>query len=198
MEICSKYTDHELISLMKAGKEAAFTEIYNRHWEKMANYAIRLTKSEDEGADIVQEIFVSLWNRSADLEIRGTVIAYLIKATRNLSLRYIEKNIHKHNFLERLSVNYATCGSEIVDRIIVKELQSNVDHAVAKLPSKMQEIYLLSRQEQLSYREISQKLGIAEGTVKKQISNALKIISSNITSGVTGLSYAILMHLLRH
>lgn len=195
MAILCKCTDEELILRMKSGEQTAFTEIYNRHWEKMASYAIRLTRSEDEAADIVQEIFVSLWNRSAELEIKGTLISYLIKATRNLSLRYIQKNIVKHDFLLRLSAHHKISITDIVEEIIVKELQLKVDDAVTRLPSKMQQIYLLSRNEQLSYREIAELLGIAEGTVKKQISNALKLISASISPGIT---YLIIMHLLHH
>ncbi len=191
------HTDLELADLLKSGDQAAFTEIYNRYWEKMASYAIRLTKSEEEAADIVQEIFVSLWKRKANVEVKGTLAAYLIKSTRNLSLKYIEKNISKHNFLEKLSIHANPLRSEIEDHISVKELQKQVDGAVAKLPSKMQQIYLLSRDEQLSHKEISQKLGIAEGTVKKQINNALKIISDAIKPNLSGALGIILMHILK-
>jgi len=190
-----KLSDIELTALLKEGDEAAFTEIYNRYWEKMASYAIRLTKSSDEGADIIQEMFVSLWNRRESLEVRGTLISYLIKGTRNLSLKYIEKNLTKHRFLERLSVVSQDFSSEIEENLSAKELQQYVDGAVAKLPGKMKEIYLLSRDEQLTHREISQRLGIAEGTVKKQISNALKIISTHIKPNLSGAIYVILMHI---
>jgi len=192
-----KLSDIELTALLKEGDDAAFTEIYNRYWEKMASYAIRLTKSSDEGADIIQEMFVSLWNRRESLEVRGTLISYLIKGTRNLSLKYIEKNLTKHRFLERLSVVPQDLSSEIEENLSAKELQQYVDGAVAKLPGKMKEIYLLSRDEQLSHREISQRLGIAEGTVKKQISNALKIISTHIKPNLSGAIYVILMHILK-
>jgi len=192
-----KLSDIELTALLKEGDDAAFTEIYNRYWEKMASYAIRLTKSSDEGADIIQEMFVSLWNRRESLEVRGTLISYLIKGTRNLSLKYIEKNLTKHRFLERLSVVSQDLSSEIEENLSAKELQQYVDGAVAKLPGKMKEIYLLSRDEQLSHREISQRLGIAEGTVKKQISNALKIISTHIKPNLSGAIYVILMHILK-
>jgi len=192
-----KLSDIELTALLKEGDDAAFTEIYNRYWEKMASYAIRLTKSSDEGADIIQEMFVSLWNRRESLEVKGTLISYLIKGTRNLSLKYIEKNLTKHRFLERLSVVSQDLSSEIEENLSAKELQQYVDGAVAKLPGKMKEIYLLSRDEQLSHREISQRLGIAEGTVKKQISNALKIISTHIKPNLSGAIYVILMHILK-
>ncbi|WP_316834598.1 sigma-70 family RNA polymerase sigma factor [Pedobacter nutrimenti] len=129
------------------------------------------------------------------MEVRGALISYLIKGTRNLSLKYIEKNLTKHRFLERLSVVSQDLSSEIEENLSAKELQQYVDGAVAKLPGKMKEIYLLSRDEQLTHREISQRLGIAEGTVKKQISNALKIISTHIKPNLSGAIYVILMHI---
>lgn len=173
-------TDDELIPLLNKGDEAAFTEMYDRYWEKMASYAFRLTRSEEEAADIVQEIFVSLWNRREMLEVKGTLVSYLIKSTRNLSLRYIERNITKHDFLERLSATMQHALAEFDDPISLKQLQEHIDGRVEKLPSKMREIYILSREEQLSHREIAQKLGIAETTVKKQINNALKILSNSM------------------
>lgn len=180
MSAYQDFSDYELISLLKKGDEVAFSEIYSRYWEKMASYAIRLTKSEDEGADIVQEIFVSLWKRRDVVEIKGTVGAYLIKSTRNLSLKYIEKNITKHHFLDHLSEQTRALFSDVEEDLSFAELQEHVDQVISGLPSKMRRIYLLSRDEQLSHREIAQQLGIAEGTVKKQISNALKIISTAI------------------
>lgn len=194
---CSKFSDEKLIDLLKQDSEAAFTEIYNRYWEKMATYAIRLTKSEEDGVDIVQEMFVSIWNRRSALEPKSSLGAYLIKGTRNLGLKYIEKNLTKNGFLERLTEHSQNLQEAFDDGLTIKELQERVDEAIAKLPAKMQRIYLLSRDEQLSYREISERLNIAEGTVKKQISNALKIISDHIRPNLSGTLYLILMHILK-
>ncbi|SEW43329.1 RNA polymerase sigma-70 factor, ECF subfamily [Chitinophaga sp. YR573] len=191
-------SDQELLLLLKKGDDTAFTEIYARYWEKMATYAIRLIKSETEGADIVQEIFVSLWNRRETIEVKGTLISYLIKATRNLSLRYIEKNISTNNFLERLSDNMKGISLTIDDQISVKQLQDEIDNAINKLPLKMREIYVLSRYEQLSHKEIAQKLGIAETTVKKQISNAIKVLSSSINSEFLTAFGVIFLHFIKN
>ena len=147
----------------------------------MTAYAIRFTQSEDEGADIVQEIFVSLWRRRESLEIKGALPAYLMKSTRNLCLRYMEQHITKHGFLERFSLHMQSVLTESHDTLSIKELQEQVDKIIDTLPRKMREVYLLSRGEQLSHWEIAQKLGIAETTVKKQISNALKILSNNLS-----------------
>lgn len=193
----SHVPDLELVLLINQEEEQAFTEIYNRYWEKMASYAVRLTKSEEEAADIVQEIFVSIWNRRTTLTIKSTLGAYLIRSTRNLCLRYIERNIHTDNFLDKITEQAVDNSLNIEESISLKELQENIDLGIAKLPKKMREVYLLSRDEQLSYREIAEKLSIAEGTVKKQVSNALKIIADSLNGKLSATMMAIFLHLLK-
>ncbi|QNR86853.1 RNA polymerase sigma-70 factor [Pedobacter riviphilus] len=189
--------DIELILLINQEDEQAFTEIYNRYWEKMASYAVRLTKSEEEAADIVQEIFVSIWNRRTTLVVKSTLGAYLIRSTRNLCLRYIERNIHNSDFLDKINEQAVDNSLNIEESISLKELQGNIDLGIAKLPKKMREVYLLSRDEQLSYREIAKKLNIAEGTVKKQVSNAIKIIADSLNGKLSATMMAIFLHLLK-
>ncbi|MFD2581542.1 RNA polymerase sigma factor [Pedobacter vanadiisoli] len=193
----SHVPDLELILLINQEEEQAFTEIYNRYWEKMVSYAVRLTKSEEEAADIVQEIFVSIWNRRTTLVVKTTLGAYLIRSTRNLCLRYIERNIHTGDFLDKITEQAVDNSLNIEESISLKELQENIDLGIAKLPKKMREVYLLSRDEQLSYREIAEKLNIAEGTVKKQVSNALKIIADSLNGKLSATMMAIFLHLLK-
>ncbi|WP_316798477.1 RNA polymerase sigma-70 factor [Pedobacter frigidisoli] len=197
MASVNELSDNDLLLRLKNGEHTAFTEIYNRFWEKMMNYAVKLTKSEDEAADIVQEIFVSIWNRKESLEVKGPLGAYLIKSVRNLSLKYIEKNIHKENFMERLGYHFENTTAQTEDDISVKELQKNIDTAVSKLPGKMRQVYVLSRDEQLSHKEIAQKLGISELTVKKQINNALKLIAKSLKLNLSGAMLVLFAHLLK-
>jgi RNA polymerase sigma-70 factor (ECF subfamily) len=186
-------SENMLISLLKQGNENAFSEIYNRFWGKMVSYAVRLIKSEEEAADIVQEIFISLWKRRETLKIRSGLQIYLIGSTRNLCLRYIERNIHTENFEDKINKQIIDFSQNIEDKISFNELKALVDKGVAKMPKKMREVYLLSRDEQLSYHQIAEKLDIAEGTVKKQISNALKIISDVLSI----LFFTVFFHLFR-
>lgn len=177
----SIYTDEQLLLSLREGEEGAFTEIYNRHWEQMALYVLKVIRSREEARDIVQEVFVSIWRRRQELVISSTLIAYLLRSVRNLSIRYIERNLNRYQFLDILTehADHLT-GQSAVNLIELKQLEDRVDKAVAALPPKMREVYLLSRQENLSYREIAQKLGIAETTVKKQVSNALKHIKNDL------------------
>ncbi|MCX2473469.1 RNA polymerase sigma-70 factor [Pedobacter sp. MC2016-05] len=193
----SKLSDNDLLSLLNEGNELSFSEIYNRYWEKMYSYSIRLTKSQEESADIVQEIFISLWNRRLDLAVKGSLASYLIKSARNLSLRYIERNIHQTDFAEKISEFTADTSLNIEESISIKELEKQIELGISKLPKKMKEVYILSRDEQLSYREIAVKLEISEGTVKKQIHNSLKIIAESLNGKLSLAITALFLQLLK-
>jgi len=192
--MCHKQTDHELLTLLRAGESQAFSEIYERYWESLSLYTLKVIQSKEDALDIVQEVFVSVWKRRAELNIEVSLSAYLFKCVRNLSIKYIEKNITKRNFLSSLSLSLKESELTSIDALELKELEIKIDNAVAKLPPKMREIYLLSRQENLSYRQIAEQLEIAETTVKKQVSNALKILRLEVsTLTPTGLLLAVFL-----
>ncbi|GLU53375.1 RNA polymerase sigma factor [Dyadobacter frigoris] len=173
-------TDEELLELLKNSDEEAFTELFDRHWERISMYVSRVIKCRDDAQDIVQEIFISIWRRRGDISLKSTFLAYLLKSARNLSIRYIEKNINRENFVESLSEQMQSVDLSAISALELQELEAKVDQAIAKLPAKMQQVYHLSRRENLSYKDIAAQLGIAETTVKKQVSNALKQIRSEI------------------
>ncbi|HRP56567.1 RNA polymerase sigma-70 factor [Agriterribacter sp.] len=175
-------TDEQLLHLLREDDKQAFAEIYERYWESMSLYVLRITRSPEDACDIVQDVFVSIWKRRDDLNISGNLKAYLLKSVRNLSIRYIEKNIRKKRFLASLSLYWKNAPAFATDALELRELESRLTRVVAQLPPKMQQVFVLSRHENLSYKEIAQRLEITETTVKKQVSNALKLIRTEVRS----------------
>ncbi len=176
-----RYTDEQLLHLMQKSDEQAFTELYNRHWERLSVYVLRVIRSEEEARDIVQEIFLSIWKRRKVLNIHVPPSAYLLKSARNLSIRHIERSAGNEDRLARLAAHFGQEASLSASELLeLKELETKVNKAIDLLPPKMKEIYLLSRMENRSYKEIATQLGIAGTTVKKQVSNALKVIRKEI------------------
>ena len=173
-------TESELLNLLKNSDEAAFTEMYERYWEKMTMHVLKVIQSPEDTGDIVQEVFVSIWKRRSEIVISGALGAYLLKSVRNLSIRYIEKNTSKRNFLTSLSQMFSETAPAAQDDVEYEELEGKIANAVSKLPPKMQEVFILSRREHLSYKEIAKQMGITETTVKKQVSNAIKIIRNAV------------------
>jgi len=183
-------SDEALLEMLKDQDQAAFTELFDRHWERLFMYVLKATKSHDDAQDIVQELFTSVWRRGGQIQLKSTLTAYLLKGARNLSLKFIEQNIHKIELSDAALHEFGQVDVSSASFLELQELEERVDSAIARLPPKMQQVYLLSRHENLSYQEISIRLGIAETTVKKQVSNALKSIRTEI--GLSASSYVYL------
>lgn len=181
MSLYATYPDGELVSLLQKGDEKAFEEIYARYWEKLSVYVLKAIRSQEDAMDIVQEVFISIWKRRDTIQIPGPLAAYLYRSVRNGSISYIERHLKEQGFLTSLAAHAAHLDLTHAPSVLeVTELEQRLNAAINRLPVKMQEIFRLSRFENRSYREIAEALGIAETTVKKQVSNALKSIRSDL------------------
>lgn len=173
------YSDEELLRFIKQGEEEAFSLLYRRYWEGLFTTAARVLRSKDDAADVVQDVFLSLWNRRGELNITSSVQAYLQTSARYKSIHFIEKNITRRDYLAVLAdtpVDTAALSPEL--QVQLKEVQRVIGETVARMPPKMQEVYLLSRQQQLTHKEIADQLGISSETVKKHIQHALQLIKT--------------------
>jgi RNA polymerase sigma-70 factor (ECF subfamily) len=174
-------TDEELLQEMAEGRQEAFKLLYRRYWEEMFVTATNALRNKDDAADVVQDIFLSIWNRRHELDIRESVAAYLHSSVRYKCIHYIEKNITRHDYLVHLAdvaVSFSHPNAEI--DLQLKELQQTIRKSIDRMPPKMQKAYKLSRQEHLTYKEISNSMSISVETVKKHIQHALCFIRKDL------------------
>lgn len=186
MHAYASYSDQQLLVLLRQGRELAFTTLYDRYWAEVFRSVMRLIRCQNDAEDIVQELFASIWKRRATLDIKNSLGAYLHVSARYMCLRYIEKNITA--FPQRKALAYAlepTIMPCIESQMDANTLEGAIESIVEQLPEKMRAVFRLSRKEHLSYREIAEKLGISEGTVKKQVYNALRIIRRNLAGVIS-------------
>ena len=175
-------SDKQLLQQMAEGDQNAFTELYQRYWEDLFITAVKALRGKEEAADVVQDVFFSLWNRRNELDLQGSLTAYLHTSVRYKCIHYIEKNITRRDYLVQLAeVARSTSSLDAEINLQLKEIQQTVNKAVAKMPPKTKEVYKLSRQEHLSYKEISDYMSISVETVKKHIQHALQLIRKDMT-----------------
>jgi RNA polymerase sigma-70 factor (ECF subfamily) len=176
----STYSDQELLSLLLKDDRNAFTQIYNRYMDLLYLHALKRLKDEDEAEDLIQDLFITIWEKRAELNFGSTLSAYLYRAVKNKVINALAHRHIKTNYLESLQ-QYIDAGEFNTDEAVrVKELAEQIEKEVGRMPAKMQEIFLLSRNENLSHKEIAEQLGISDKTVKKQVGNAIKILKDNI------------------
>ncbi|MCR8557782.1 RNA polymerase sigma-70 factor [Mucilaginibacter sp. BJC16-A38] len=169
--LCS---DDRLLELLLEDNKDAFNLIYARYWEQLYVYVAKVVTDKDEAKDIVQEIFVSLWSRRMSLNDIISLKAYLFTAARYKGLSFIKDNINKSKYLESLTAFFEYENDSVNEQLAANELSLIIDREIDNLPTKMREVFILSRKENLSHKLISEKLMISDKTVKKQINNVLK------------------------
>lgn len=177
---------------MRRDDQEAFTLLYRRYWEDLFVAAAKVLRGKEEAADVVQDVFLSLWNRRHEINIEGSLAAYLQVSVRYKAIHYIEKNITRRDYLALLTdvvINTIPPAAEV--QLQLKEVKQAIHDTVARMPPKMQEVYRLSRQEHLSHKEIADKLGISVETVKKHIQHALQLIKTAL--GYTSVSLSMLL-----
>jgi len=175
------YTDEDLLHEIADGSQEAFKLFYRRYWKEMFVAATNALRNKQDAADVVQDIFLSIWNRRNELDITGSVAAYLHSSVRYKCIHYIEKNITRHDYLVHLAdvaVSFSHPNAEI--NLQLKELEQTIRKSIDRMPPKMQKAYKLSRQEHLSYKEISNSMSISVETVKKHIQHALHLIRKDL------------------
>jgi len=172
-----EYSDQKLISAVKNGDLGAYEELYKKYYVYLCFVAGHITRSHADAEEIVSDVFVRLWNLRGRTEIISSVKAYLIRAVHNASLNYIEQNAIRLKSTERLSSTdlkvLAWDSDYPLGHLYEKELQDILENCINELPEACREIFLLSRDRDMKYTEISKKLSISVNTVKSQVKIAL-------------------------
>ena len=171
MSLYSTRSDSELLESLGSGNEHAFEEIYNRYWERLYKNASNILRDEDQSTDVVQEIFISLWTKREVTSI-DNLAGYLHRAVKFQIANVIRHQKIRESFFDE--VKALSLRIENYDPYDQCELLEVLDKGVDDLPEKCRKIFELSRRENLSHKEIADRLGISLRTVENQISIALK------------------------
>lgn len=181
------YTDQELLALLKTKDELAYKEIYERFWSILYRHARRMLTDEEEAEDVVQEVFLTLWNKANNIELRTSLPNYLYTVARNKIFDHFDHTKVKARYMASLE-KFIEQGNYETDYLIrEKQLFLLIQQEIECLPEKMREIFKLSRNSNLSYQEIAERLSVTENVVRNQISRALKILRTKF--GVLALIY---------
>lgn len=174
-----KYTDEELVELLKQGKDRAFDELYFRYRDILVRFVYQRMKSIPISEEIVQEVFTTIWERRKTLIIQKKFSAYMYTSVRYVTLDYIRSNMVNDQYIKEVSDRNSSLeesDNTTEESIYHDELQEALDKATSLLPKKAKEVFILSRFKQYSNKEIAEELNVSHETVKYHISYALKFM----------------------
>jgi RNA polymerase sigma-70 factor (family 1) len=174
--------DAEIIQNLKNGDEGAMAMLYKLHWKVLYISAYNILKDKEACEDIIQDLFIRIWNGRNDLNITSSLSAYLYAATRYEVYRRLRENKRYEPIVDEM-VDVLS-GHTNYDHLEFKELQSQINTVVDTLSPKCKNVYILSRNEQLSHKEIAGKLNISTKTVRNHLTHALHHLKEGINHAV--------------
>jgi RNA polymerase sigma-70 factor (family 1) len=173
----NSFTDENLTELLRDNRheEKAFAEIYERYWKKLSSLAIFKTNSSETAAEIVQEIFIKLWeNRHSS--IINHLESYLFTALKYQIISHLRTVISNRNITDI----YAEPQVNSQETLTADALKIAIETTISGLPPKTQQVFRMSRFDEKSHKEISSELDISEKSVEYHITQTLKLLRERL------------------
>ena len=174
-----KLSDKQLLRALSEDKEFAIDQLFRQYYSMICIAVYRIYPDQSYAEDIAQEVFLEIWRRRKRLKINTSLGAYLRRVAINKTLNFIRDQ--KFNFeTDKEPIFEEVSPQNVTEKLEVEELKLIIDKTIDKLPEKCRIVFILNRFEEMSYREISEELGISVKTVEHQISKALKFLRQKL------------------
>jgi RNA polymerase sigma-70 factor, ECF subfamily len=171
-----KFANEEFINLLSDNGDAFLKYIFDKYYTELCRLSFKYVGRAEISEDIVQDVFIKIWNKRYTLNYSGKIKPCLITSVINTSINYIQSKFARQDILDESHIEDDISKFNQHDEIVREELEQIVKMAIEQLPDKCRAIFMLSRFSGLTYKEIADKLSISIKTVEAQISIALKKI----------------------
>ncbi|OJJ20299.1 hypothetical protein BKI52_17700 [marine bacterium AO1-C] len=172
----SPIDDAELLTWLKQGNQKVVQVLFDTYYASLCKTVNRIVHNTIITEDIVQDVFLKIWQKRNDLNIQISLKAYLHKMAINAALSHLRKKYNTSSIDDATPQQMKKHAHKetAVQNLEFQELETQVNGAINELPPKCREVFILSRYEEMSYKEIAQEMGISPKTVENQMSKALK------------------------
>ncbi len=178
-------SNKELLQLIRDGDRVAFYQIYEKYCERLYGFVLSYTKHEEDAEEIIQEVFIKLWEGRGKINIHSSFRSFLFTVAYNATINLLKKRVTEKKYVEYVkSLQQINNAPDLIDEIQFKELNNKVTELLNRLTPRQKEIFLLSREEGLTHEEIAQRLNISINTVKKHMVNTLAFFKANLGSNI--------------
>lgn len=171
--------DYKFLTAIKENDYDAFGRLFRRYYEQLCRYAAALLGDQQQAEDIVQDVFIYLWEHGEALDVKISLKAYLYVAVRHRALKILQKRVIEQKHLSRLTefVEYLLSADYTADE--EKEID-RIKTIMQELPQQCLKVFLMSCLEEKKYTEIAEELDISVNTVKTHITKAYRMIRQRV------------------
>ena len=177
------YTEKEMIDLLRSGSPVAFQYLFNQYSQKLYRFALSYLKSDAEAEEVVQDVFLKLWENRYRLDSDKSFQSYLFTIAFNAIKKKFNQKLRndrfKHELFEWLSQEAPSLESRLDFEALIEKLESLIE----KMPEKRKAIFLKRKKEGQSIQDIAGEMGISPKTVKNQITEAMNYLKEAFASG---------------
>ena len=174
-------TDSEIAGRIRKGDKVAFESLFRSSYVSLVKYARTLLKDQDTSEEIVQDLFVRLWQERESVRIESSFNGYLFRAVHNRCLHYIEHRKVVQRHAEQTITGLADHSEDPAEILHYKDLQKQIAAILERLPERCGKIFCMSRFEGLKYSEIAEKLSVSIKTVEASMGRALREFRKELT-----------------
>ena len=187
--------ERSLILRLIEGDEDAFCELYATYKNRLIYFAMRFLKSREYAEDVFQDVFTVVWQSRRFINPDASFSSYLYTIMRNRILNQLRNAANEEKLKESILSQALYYTEDTKREVMLNDLKSLISHALQQLTPRQREIFEMSREAQLSHKEIADKLGISVNTVQEHISTSLKLIRTYLIK-YSGSEYVDLLLLL--
>ncbi|RQO75580.1 RNA polymerase sigma-70 factor [Pedobacter sp. KBW06] len=178
----STFTDTQLTDLLKQEDDLAFRTIYLRYWEKLLHFANQKTENYEDAENIVQDIFVSLWNRKESLIINSSLQNYLMVSVKYRIIKLFEKQRTQQSYKDTTLVSSDIMDDSTQQYLDFEELRTTLEELVGHLPENQALIFRMNKTDGMTSKEIASALGVSEDSVNSHLTRIKKVLRSGLKS----------------
>ena len=175
--------EKDYIIELKKGSFSAFDHIFSSYKARLYTFAVGYLKVTEDAQELVQEVFVKVWENREMLDETRSFNSYLFTISKNTILNYFRKKANEQSYIDYIKKNTSLSYNKTEEDLAYEELQEKASRVIEQLPARQKEIYRLSREQGLSNEEIARQLKISKKTVENQVTLALKFLRERLGNG---------------
>ncbi|WKN42109.1 RNA polymerase sigma-70 factor [Tunicatimonas pelagia] len=180
-------SESALVLQLSQGQSVAFEALFRIYYSRLYRFAYSLLRSAEDAEEILQDVFIQVWEKRQQLDPESSFSSYLFTCTKHKALNVIRHRVYERQYQSQSSANAISTDTE--EQIYFQELQEATQNAVDALHPQRKRIFKMSREEGLTYREIAQALGISQKTVENHLGLALKDLRRSLKEHVIPLLF---------
>ncbi len=169
-----------LFEKVKQNDKNAFTIIFSNYYNDLVMFASTFSKDKDIAEEVVQDVFVKLWNERHYINVESSLKSFLLKSVQNKCIDWLRHLKSREKFINESNLIRNNFENNTEDYLLYSELSENIENILSKLPDDICQAFKMNRYEGMKYNEIAEKLDVSVRTVEVRIGKALHLLREHL------------------